>query len=489
MTSLGQRAAHATWWSLLEIASRYGAQFAVTVVLARLLTPEDFGLIAMLIVFTSLGATLVDAGFGTALIQRKHVTGDDEATVFVFAFLSGVVVGTVIWLAAPFIAHLYHQPRLVQLTHLVAWVLPLGGLGAVPDALLTKQLKFRKRATAEILASTASGVIAVVLAWRGFGVWSIAWQVVVAATLRMALLWLFSAWRPMGRFTMPAFRKLFGFGGYMLSARLLDTLSNRAQLLLLGWLFNASTLGYYTLAQNAQQAPADLMGAVLNRVGLPVFSEISNQPDKLRNALRFTLRTSLFLFLPGMAGLALLAKPIIQMVYGARWESAAPILALLALASALWPFHVLNLAALTSQGRSDRFLRLEVVKKVVLLVLVVAASPFGPIAVACAVLASSLLSAIVNTHYSRHMLDYGLRAQMFDQRLTLLLCALSAVTGWVILHWTRLTTGHTLAAIAAAAVIYLGGAWLFRSRALGELLEVARALIRSRHAQDMGTGS
>ena len=486
MTSLGQRAAHATWWSLLEIASRYGVQFGVTIVLARLLTPEDFGLIAMLIVFTSLGATLVDAGFGTALIQRRQITPDDETTVFVFALLSGTLVGALIWLAAPFIAHLYHQPRLVSLTHLVVWVLPLGGLCAVPDALLTKRLDFRKRATAEILASTVSGTMAVILAWRGLGVWSIAWQIVLASGMRVLLLWIFAAWKPAGRFTLPSFRRLFGFGGFMLSARLLDTLSNRAQLLLLGWLFNASTLGFYTLAQNAQQAPTDLMGAVLSRVGLPVFSEISGHPGKLRKALQFTLRASLFLFLPCMIGLSLLAKPAIQIVYGERWISAAPIMALLALASALWPVHVLNLAALTSQGRADRFLRLEIVKKVVTLSLVIATSPWGPVAVAWAVLASSLVSAFINTHYSRHMLGYGLRAQIFDQRLTLLLCAIAAAAGWTILHWTRASLWHTLSAIAAAAAIYIGGAFLFRNKALDDLKEVGRALLESRRARGMG---
>jgi teichuronic acid exporter len=307
--------------------------------------------------------------------------------------------------------------------------------------------------------------------------------------MRVLLLWIFAAWKPAGRFTLAAFRRLFGFGGYMLSARLLDTLSNRAQLLLLGWLFNASTLGFYTLAQNAQQAPTDLMGAVLSRVGLPVFSEISGQPEKLRKALQFTLRVSLFLFLPCMIGLSLLAKPAIQVVYGERWISAAPIMALLALASALWPVHVLNLATLTSQGRADRFLRLEIVKKVVTLALVIAASPWGPVAVAWAVLASSLVSAFINTHYSKHMLGYGLRAQILDQRLTLLLCALAAAAGWTILHWTQASLWHTLSAIAAAAAIYIGGAYLFRNKALDDLSEVGRALLESRHARGMGPSS
>lgn len=488
MTTLGQRAAHATWWSLIEITSRFGVQFAVSIVLARLLTPADFGLIAMLIVFTSLGATLVDAGFGTALIQRRNITADDETTVFIFATLTGCALGAILGLASPWIAGLYHQPRLVELTHLIVWVLPIGGLAAVPDALLTKTLQFRKRATAEFLASIISGTVAVFLAWNNFGVWSIAWQIVLAASLRALLLWMFAAWMPTGGFSRSAFRKLFGFGGYMLSARLLDTLSNRAQLLLIGWWFNATTLGYYTLAQSTQQAPADLIGAVLNRVGLPVFSEISDQPDKLRNALRFTMRASIFLFLPCMVGLAMLARPLIVMVYGARWQSAASILTLLALASALWPVHVLNLAALTAQGRSDRFLRLEAVKKIVLLALVILASPFGATTVAFAVFASSLLSAIINTLYTKQMLNYGLWAQILDQGQTFLLCGLAAGAGWSILHWSSAGTLHTLLAIAAAALIFVGGAFLLHSRALEDLLQVGKSLVKSRGSREVRPG-
>jgi teichuronic acid exporter len=474
--SLTHRAAGATWWSTLEIASRYGVQFLLVIVLARLLSPADFGLIAMLLVFTSIGALLVDAGFATALVQRQQTTPDDETTVFAFAACSGAIAGLAIWLAAPLIAGFYQEPRLVPLTHAIAWVLPLGGLAAVPDALLTKRLQFERRARAQLLASGISGLIAIMLALRGFGVWSIAWQVVAEMLVRTTGLWFFAHWKPTGRLSLASFKGLFGFGGYMLLTRLLDTLYTRAQALLLGRLFDASTLGYYTLAQNAQQAPANFIGTVLSRVGLPVFAELADQPARLRGAFRMSLRMSLFVFLPCMIGLALAAGPIVAFVYGPHWLTAAPVLSLLALASAFWPLHVLNLAALTSQGRSDLLLRLEIMKKVVSFTLIILVSPLGPVAVAAAVLASSLYGAVINTHYSKRMLDYGLAAQLLDQRLTIYLCAISAGVGWSILHWTLPSLLHTVIAIVAATVVYIGGAFLFRNDALFELVNVGRSL-------------
>lgn len=256
MSSLETRAANAAWWSTLEILARYGVQFVVMVVLARLLTPDDFGLIAMLLVFTSIGTLLVDSGFGAALIQRQQTTADDETTVFVFTMVVGAATALVLALSAPAIAAFFDQPKLIDLTRVMAVVLPLGAFGAVPDALLTMKLNFKARARAEATASLCSGTVAIVLALRGFGVWSLAWQGIVSIGVRGLLLWLYSGWRPRGRYRGASFRSLFGFGGYMLMSGLLNTVAVRLQSLMIGKLFDSRALGFYTLAQSTQSAPA-----------------------------------------------------------------------------------------------------------------------------------------------------------------------------------------------------------------------------------------
>jgi len=476
---LMHRAAHATWWSALEITARYGVQFVVMVVLARLLTPSDFGLIAMLLVFTTVAALLVDAGFGTALVQKQDTSADDETTVFLSGLGLSIAVGGALWAAAPWIAGFYSQPVLVPLTRLLLFVLPLGALAAVPDALLTQRLDFRSRANAEVFASLCSGVLAIFLAWRGFGVWSLAWQALAAIGIRALLLWLFSGWRPRGRFRGTSFRRLFGFGGYMLMANLLNMVSVRLQSLLIGKLFDSRTLGYYTLAQNTQQAPAQFMSGVLNRVGLPVFSTIADQPTKLVAALRLSLRVAIFVFVPCMVGIAVVAKSLITVLYGERWVPAAPLLSVLAVAAMFWPLHVLNLAAIGARGRSDLVFRLEVIKRVVSIGLIVAASRHGAMAIAWAVLASSLFGVIVNTWYSRKLLGYGVLAQLRDQSATLLLSAVAAGTAWLASHWLAHAPVALAVAVATAAVTYFGGAALGRMAAWHELLDLLQAL-RSR---------
>lgn len=486
---LTRRAAHATWWSALEIAARYGVQLAVMILLARLLTPADFGLIAMLLVFTSIAVLLVDSGFGTALVQKQDTSDDDETTVFLAGLGISVVAGLTLWFAAPAIARFYSQPLLMPLTRLLLFVLPLSALAAVPDALLTQRLDFRSRANAEIVSSLCSGVVAVFLAWRGFGVWCLAWQSIVAIGMRGLLLWMFSRWRPCGRFRIASFRRLFAFGGYMLIANLLNTFTMRLQSLLIGRLFDSRALGYYTLAQNTQQAPAQFMSGVLNRVGLPVFSAVADQPAKLVGALRLSLRIAIFVFVPCMVGTAVVAKPLIVMLYGARWVPAAPLLSLLALSAALWPLHVLNLAAIGAKGRSDLIFRLEVVKRVVSIGLIVACSPGGPSAIAWAVLLSSLVSVGINTWYTQRLLGYGALAQLQDQIGTMLLSAVAALAGWLVLEWTTAGTLPMLTAIAISAIVYLGGAVLWRHQALADILELARTLrARSPPTSSAGKG-
>lgn len=460
----------------MEISARYGVQFLVMVILARLLTPDDFGLIAMLLVFTNIGTLLVDSGFGAALIQRRHTTADDETTVFIFTICAGFATAGTLALTAPAIAAFFDQPKLIDLTRVMAVALPLGAFAAVPDALLTMKLDFKARAHAEVIASLCSGAVAVVLALQGFGVWSLAWQGIAAIGVRGLLLWLFSGWRPRGRYRSASFHSLFGFGGYMLLTGLLNIVAVRIQALLIGKLFDARQLGYYTLAQNTQQAPASMINSILNRVGLPVFSALASDRKKLLAALRTSLRMAMFLFVPCMVGIALVAGPLVNLLYGPRWTPAAPVLSILALSAALWPIHVLNLAAIGAQGKSNLLLRVEVVKQLAGIGLIIVCAPWGPIAIAWAVLCSSILSVFINAHYCRKLLGYGAIAQVIDQFATFVLSSVAAIAGWAVLHWTSFGPLTMLSAIATSAAVYLLLAALTGNIALRGLVSIVRTL-------------
>lgn len=474
MANIGLRGLRTGIWGVLEIVVRYGVQIAVTIILARLLSPSSFGLIAILLVFTSIGALIADAGFGTALIQRRDTSDDDETTTFWITLGTGLAATLALSFAASSIASFYAKPELEPLTKLMAWVLFLGAVGAVPDALLTKRLNFNARTHAQVISSLASGVVAVTLAAYGFGVWSLAWQGLTETALRTILMWRFSRWRPAGRVRKDSFMTLFGFGGYMLLAGIFSTLSTRLQALMIGKLFSANELGYYAIAQNTQQAPSSFLATLLNRTGLPVFSAMAHEPEKLRLALKVTLQVSTFVFFPCMAGLALVANPAVSLVYGAKWLPAAPMLSFLAMAASLWPIHVLNLLALSSAGRSDRFLRLELIKNAIVFAATLLASPLGPTVVAASMLAASLFATLVNTWYSKEVLDYGLVEQLSDLKDTLFLTAVALAPAWAALHWLNSTPLAMLISIVLSVAVYVGLALLRCHPALDEIVQVVK---------------
>jgi O-antigen/teichoic acid export membrane protein len=474
MTSLTRTATTAATWSALEIICRIGVQFVVTVIFARLLAPEDFGTLSILLIFTTLGAVFVDAGFGVALIQRRTPTADECFTVFAFSSAMGILLATLLAVSAPIVAHFFDQPALAPLLTFVALVLPLGGLAAVPDAILSTRLDFRSRTLCQLVASLGSGALGISLAMLGFGVWSLAWQVVIAAAIRTTALWAISGVRPIGRVRMDAIRSLGGFGGYMLISSLFDTAFSRLQWALIGKVSNTTSLGYYVVADTTQQAPASFINAVLNRVGLPVFATISNDQVKLRAALRMTLQVAMFLFVPAMVGIALVAEPLVRSLYGEQWLQAAPFLTILALGTSLWPMHILNLAAITAQGRSDLFLRLELWKKIASLILLCVGSYWGALGVAWSMLVANALSAAINTYYSGTMLGYGVVAQLKDQRATFTLSTASAAAGWAVLHWTLPGIFPTIVAIVLAIFIYTTGAILANTTALRETVALLK---------------
>lgn len=482
-SALAKHAAGAAWWSAIEITSRYGMQFIVTLALARLLLPTDFGLMALLMIFTSVGGILVDAGFGTALIQRQQITPDDETTVFAFSLTMAIVLWTALILVAPLAASFFHAPELSSMLRTVSVVLLFGGLSAVPDALLTTRLNFRARTIAQLIASLASGLVAIALAMKGFGVWSLVWQQLVAAALRTVCLWISCRWRPHGAISGNSFRSLGSFGGFMLLSSLLDNTYQQIQSLLIGRLFDTRSLGYYNLAQGAKQAPLSLMGGVLARVGLPIFSPLANHPARLLEALRPMLRLSMFVFVPCMVGIAVLAKPLIDIIYGVRWLPAAPILSVLALAGALWPVHILNQEAIKAQGRSDLFFRLAVIKISLSITWVVLASPWGVLGISWATLIASIINAGINTYYSWKLLNYGLLTQAREQMPTFILASLAAITGWCILHWTQAHPSNFILSIVAAGAVYLGIGKLFNVQALSDLGFFLHALRANRTIQ------
>ena len=490
-----ERIFSATLWSGADIFMRQGLQFFVSIMLARLLSPEEFGLLAMLSLFTGIAGLFIDSGFSSALVQRQHITREDESTVFFFNMGAGLFVALGLCLAAPWIDRFFDQPILQNktfvtdlnfytvpwlasffelpvlqsLTYVMAFNLFVGSFGSIQGVLLTKALDFKTMMKIGVVASLLSGALAVVLAWKGFGVWSLALQSLASTLITVVLFWIRHPWRPQWVFSFASLRSLFRFGGFLLLSGLLDTLYTRLYSVIIGKLFSVRELGFYTRADTTQQLPVNVLMNILHRVAFPVFSAAAADKAQLARGMRKMLKMIMLINIPVMLGLMVVAEPLVITLIGEKWLPSVPILQVLCLGGVIWPLHVINLNVLMAQGYSNLFFRIEVVKKTIGVVAIVLASFYGILAMAWSQLLVSVLCFLINAHYTGVFLDYSAWKQTRDLLPYLAVSVLMALAVWPIHIYSTLTPATELGLmIGSGALFYLLACRLFSLEAFNE---------------------
>lgn len=454
---------------------RQGLQFFISIILARLLSPEDFGLIAIITVFTSLAGLFIDSGFGSALIQKQDTTITDEATVFFFNVGVGALSAIALCLAAPWISGFFEQPALQALTYVMALNLFITSFGSIHRAMLTKKMDFKTSAKITAVSTFLSGLLAILLAWNGVGVWSLAWQILLSTLLTVLMLWVVSPWRPRLIFSLDSLKRLYGFGGYLMLTDLLEVLDTRLQFVLIGKLYAASDLGFYARAQTTRQMPIGMLEGVMSRVAFPVFSEVSIDKDRLVRGIKKATLMMMLINIPIMMGLAVVAEPFVIVLFGERWLPTVPFLQVLCLGGILWPLHVVNLNVLMALGRSDIYFRIGIVKKIISISAVIYASQFGIIAMAWSQVAVGVIAFFINTYYIGTLLGYGARRQTVDllpyYGAGLIMAACTWFVGQAV-HWPSAVELICLTGIGMS--VYLLMSWVLKLSALADLLQIFR---------------
>jgi len=472
---LKQKAKAAVLWSGADIFLRQGLQFGISIILARLLSPEEFGTIALLYLFTGLASVFVDGGFSTALIQRQDINQTDESTVFWFNLSVGFIVALGMWAIAPAIAKFFKQPVLAPLAGLMAINVILSAFGSIHGTLLTKKLDFRTQMKAGGIATAISGGAAIVMAWHGLGVWALAVQTVVATLFTTVLLWKLNSWRPDYEFSMTSVRKLFGFGGYILASGLLDITYNRLYTLLIGKLYGVQELGFYSRAEGTKQLPVGVLTAVLSRVAFPVFSAAISDIDQLRRGVQLSVRVMMLVNVPMMLVLMAIAEPLIQILFGDQWLPAVPILQILCFAGVFWPLHVINLNVLMAQGHSSLFFRLEVLKKILGIGALAVGAFYGVMGIAWSQVVFGVFAFFINAFYTGRHIGYGALSQIQDFYLVFILSFLFFAFGIPTLtslfheKWIAL-----MVSVPAVTGLFFLTAWLLRVPGIGEVGKIIK---------------
>lgn len=473
MTTLVQKTAGAVKWSALDVVMRQGVQFVVSIVLARILAPEEFGVVALLSLFIGVATVFIDGGLSSALVQRQNTTRTDESTVFFFNLGMGALSGLLLCAAAPWIATFFTQPVLEYLSYAMALSLFVGAFGSIHTALLNKEMNFKTTAKVGAVSSVAAGAVAIYMASRGYGVWSLVGHTMVSGIVTVLFLWIWHPWRPGWSFSGVSLRSLFRFGGYEMASTLLDAFSTNLYSILIGKMYSVRDVGLFTRARNTQLVPVMVMLGIVQRVAYSAFSSVAEDKARLVRGLRQAQAVAMFINMPIMVGVIMLAEPLVLTLFGDQWLPCVPMLQVLGLGGILWPLSILNLNVLRAQGHSGLRFKIEVIKKVVAISLTVAASYYGIMAIAWAQVVISACVYFVNTHYTNVLLAYSGLSQLRDLAMNFV-----AVIPMVAAVYLMTDTMQTLPVIELVVAGAMGcGIYLLTCRVLcAELLNQSLVL-------------
>lgn len=436
--SLRHKTIYGVGWSFIDNISSSGIAFLIGLVLARLLTPEEYGVMAMIAIFIAISNSIIDSGFSNALIRKIRIERVDYNTVFYFNLTVSILIYVILYLVAPAISVFFKEPVLLEVIRVIGWVLIINALAIIPRTQFVRNVDFKTQTKVSLVSSISSGVIGIGMALGGMGVWSLVGQQLSRQFLNTLFLWIYSKWHPVWEFSTKSFKELFGFGSKLLFSGLLDTIYKNIYYIVIGRFYTSAQLGQYTRAEQFNMIFSSNLTSVVQRVSYPVLSSIQEEPERLREAYRKVIKITMLITFACMLGLAAVAKPLILILIGEKWLPAVYFLQIICFSGMLYPLHAINLNILQVKGRSDLFLKLEIIKKIIAV---------GPIVVGiyCGIeymlwgsVFTSFIAYFLNSYYSARLIDYPTMDQLKDILPTFLTSFIVAFFMWCIslLDWS-----------------------------------------------------
>lgn len=412
--SLKIKARKGVFWVAVERFGQQLIQIVIFIVLARLLSPKEFGLVAMIMIVFEISQIFIESGMGQALIREKEIVDKDRYTVFWFNFLAAGLFYAIIFLVAPLVSRFYDEPALTMLIRVMALAVFASGLSILQRAEMTQRMEFRKQAFAQLPAVAIAGVVSISMAFIGAGVWALVAQFMLVTILSSIMLWVLNPIKIKLAFDKSSFVRLFGFGYKLLISGLIDTIYQNIYKLVIGKSFAASTLGLYTQASKIKDLASNNLISIIQKVTYPLMVERHENPVELKRAYKNIVRLSSFVIIPLMLTLIILAGPIMEFILGPQWLEGAPFLQLICIGGVLYHLHAINLNLLKVYGRSDLFLKLEVLKKGNVTLAIFIGIQFGIYGLLIGQVIASYIALFINTYYTAKFLNYPLLEQTFD---------------------------------------------------------------------------
>lgn len=433
-------------WSAIDKFAGYGSQFVIGVVLARLLTPADFGLIGMLSIFIAISQSFIDSGMGSGLIQKINRTEVDFSTVFVFNFTISIFFYLVLFYSAPFIASFYNMPQLVLLTRIQSLSIILNSLVIVQRCKLTINIDFKTLAQVNFTSAILGGIIGVFFAYIGLGFWSLVIQNLSGTLVAITMLWLMSDWKPSLVFSKESFKELFGFGSKLLAASLYSQSINNIYNITIGKIYSAAELGFYTRTKVFAELTAGTVNSVLQQVTFPLLASLQEDRKKMGIIFGKIIRMSAFLVIPAMTMLSILADPFIRVILTDKWLPVVPLLQWMCFARIFLPISTVNMNILNAMGRADLFLKVDLSKLPITVIALIITLPLGVKAMIIGHVITSFLAYLINAYLPGKYFGYGALSQLKDMlpifiNVIIMAFAILISTHFIDIQWLKLITG------------------------------------------------
>lgn len=470
-----------------RFAERCGAQvvtFIVSIVLARILTPEDYGKVALITVFTTIMQVFVDSGLGTALIQKKNADDLDFSSVFYFNFGICLVLYMVMFLVAPYIANFYNDVSLTPVVRVISITIVISGVKGIQQSYVSRNMLFKRFFYATLGGTIFSAFLGIGLAYAGLGVWAIVAQQLSNTTIDTLILWTTVKWRPKKMFSWKRLKELLSFGWKLLASSLLDTVYNNLRSLIIGKMYSSTELAHYNQGRQFPNVIVNNINTSIDSVLLPTMSSAQDDKIRVKMMTRRAIKTSTYIMAPLMMGLAFCAEPIVRLVLTDKWVPCVPFLRIFCITYMFYPIHTANLNAIKAMGRSDLFLKLEIVKKAVGLILLIISMWFGVMAMAYSLLIGTVAGMIINSWPNRKLLNYSYVEQMKDIFPSIALAVFmgGSVKTIELLHMSSIKT--LLVQVPLGAMIYIGVSAILHLESyeylLGTVGSIMKKIIRKR---------
>lgn len=453
------KAASGLAWTSFEKVGQEVIQFVIGIIIARILAPEDFGVVGMTAIFLALANTIVDSGFGSALIQKKDRTEADYSTCFYFNILVGFAIYGILWIAAPWIADFYRTPILTDVVRVLGIAFIINSLSISQTARMTAEMQFRQMSVITIVAQLVTGLVGLVLAMTGWGVWALVFQQIASGAVRLIGMEIALKWVPSLQFSRQSFRHLFGFGSKILCSSIINTVYNNLYTLVIGRAFLPSDVGYYTRANQTAALPTNSLTQVVMKVAYPMMAQVQDDVERLRNAYTKFLRAQLFVIFPVLLGMAALAEPLFLVLLGEKWLPAVPLLQVLCLGMLFDPLTVINLNILYVKGRTDLVLRLELIKKPIAFLILFLSLNFGLMWLCAGRALYCLIAYAFNCYYTGRFIGMG----FWRQIVIILPVLVRGVVMGAVCYGLCLVISNPLAQVIVGALaggaVYLGMAY------------------------------